>query len=238
MIPHLGTARYGCGVGLPAERESHGHGIRAGWEPDRCQRRRKALQARLFSIRSRGDLRSSWRDGSLAGIRGYDRLCAGIPVRDLRGMKTSRRSCAPNPATKHADLQVLYGSDGTRTATSGVTVRSWRLRAERGLAGIGGYSRAFRPWACGDSGDLRELPAPSCRMSAGCGVAGIVKERYGEIGTSARTRNAADQVGGGSHELGLRKAIRAERLRDSRGRLARAAGARSLVEQEERPTWC
>src|SRR5215218_2994168 len=116
MIPHLGTARYGRGVGLlPAERESHGHGIRAGWEPDRCQRRRKALQTLLFSIRSRGDLRSSWPDRSLAGISGYDRLCAGIPVRDLRGMKTSRRSSAPNPATKHADLQRLYGSDGTRT---------------------------------------------------------------------------------------------------------------------------
>jgi hypothetical protein len=38
-----------------------------------------------------------------------------IPVRDVRGMKRSRRSFTPGPATKHADLQVLYGSDGTRT---------------------------------------------------------------------------------------------------------------------------
>jgi hypothetical protein len=34
---------------------------------------------------------------------------------DLRGMKSSRRSFAPRRTTKLSDLQVFYGSDGTRT---------------------------------------------------------------------------------------------------------------------------
>jgi hypothetical protein len=38
-----------------------------------------------------------------------------IRVRDLRGMRRSRRSFAPHPAKEHGDLQVFYGSDGTRT---------------------------------------------------------------------------------------------------------------------------
>jgi hypothetical protein len=33
----------------------------------------------------------------------------------MRGMKIGRRSFVPRPTTKDADLQVLYGSDGTRT---------------------------------------------------------------------------------------------------------------------------
>jgi len=36
-------------------------------------------------------------------------------VRDVRGMRRSRRSFAPSQATKEADLQDFYGSDGTRT---------------------------------------------------------------------------------------------------------------------------
>jgi hypothetical protein len=35
--------------------------------------------------------------------------------RDVRGMKRGRRSFAPKPPTKGRDVQVLYGSDGTRT---------------------------------------------------------------------------------------------------------------------------
>jgi hypothetical protein len=38
-----------------------------------------------------------------------------IRVRDLRGMRRSRRSTAPASATRDADLQAFYGSDGTRT---------------------------------------------------------------------------------------------------------------------------
>jgi hypothetical protein len=51
----------------------------------------------------------------LAGIAGKNRLPPAIAVRDVRGMKRGRRSFAPKPTTKDADLQELYGSDGTRT---------------------------------------------------------------------------------------------------------------------------
>src|SRR6266540_433108 len=49
MIPHLGTARYERPQRRPpASRKGIARSrIRAGWEPDRCQRRRKALQTRL-----------------------------------------------------------------------------------------------------------------------------------------------------------------------------------------------
>jgi hypothetical protein len=44
--------------------------------------------------------------------RGDSRSIRG---RDMRGMTKGRRSFAPDSATKDAHLQVLYGSDGTRT---------------------------------------------------------------------------------------------------------------------------
>lgn len=62
----------------------------------------------------------------------------GLPVRDERGMRRSRRSFAPSPASKEADLQDFYGSDGTRTATSGVTGQtgpSWLPGERRGFPG-------------------------------------------------------------------------------------------------------
>jgi hypothetical protein len=43
------------------------------------------------------------------------------------------------------------GATGLEPATSGVTGRSWRFRAERGLAGIPAVSGSFRPCGCGDS---------------------------------------------------------------------------------------
>jgi hypothetical protein len=52
---------------------------------------------------------------TLAGIPGYEPLPAGIPRRDVRGIAERRRSFAPKRATKHFDLQVFYGSNGTRT---------------------------------------------------------------------------------------------------------------------------
>jgi hypothetical protein len=42
------------------------------------------------------------------------------------------------------------GATGLEPATSGVTGRSWRFRAERGYAGICGVSRALRFCRCGD----------------------------------------------------------------------------------------
>jgi hypothetical protein len=152
---------------VPAERESHGHGIRAGWEPDRCQRSRKAMQTRLFSIRSPGDLRSSWPDGSLAGISSYDRRCAAIPVRDLRRIKTSRQSFAPNSATEHPICRNFTGATGLEPAASGMTGRSWRLRAERGSAGIPQDEQGFPTPAlrglAGTGGSFRRPPAGCAR---------------------------------------------------------------------------
>src|SRR5215203_5194722 len=51
----------------------------------------------------------------VAGVSGFGRPRAGIPVRDFRGMKRGRRPFTPKPATNNADLQGVYGSDGTRT---------------------------------------------------------------------------------------------------------------------------
>jgi hypothetical protein len=47
--------------------------------------------------------------------------------------------------------RTFTGATGLEPATSGVTGRSWRFRAERESAGIPGESRAFRPERCGDS---------------------------------------------------------------------------------------
>jgi hypothetical protein len=49
------------------------------------------------------------------------------------------------------------------------------------------------------------------------------------------TRDAADQVRGRCEDVGLRKAVRAQRFGDSRSRVACALGGGSLVEEEERP---
>jgi hypothetical protein len=92
---------------------------------------------------------------------GNSRLHAAIPGRDVRGMDRSRRSFAPRPTTKDANLQIFYGSDGTRTRD---------LRRDRpvlplpGWAGTSGdfwHEQDFRVLARGDyrvparaSGDL------------------------------------------------------------------------------------
>jgi hypothetical protein len=52
---------------------------------------------------------------TVAGITGFDRLQLGIRGRDERGIAGSRRSLAPRRTLKLAELQVFYGSDGTRT---------------------------------------------------------------------------------------------------------------------------
>jgi hypothetical protein len=69
-------------------------GMRAGWALGCCLFRRKPLQTRLFLTRLRHDLRLSRPAPRVAGISGFVRLRAGIPVRDVRGMKRSRRSMA------------------------------------------------------------------------------------------------------------------------------------------------
>jgi hypothetical protein len=72
---------------------------------------------------------------------GDSRRCPGscghrrsLRARDLRGMARSRRSITPMLTTKDADLQDVYGSDGTRTRD---------LRRDRPLQG----ARCERRWA-------------------------------------------------------------------------------------------
>jgi hypothetical protein len=72
-----------------------------------------------------------WIGIRVAGVSGYGRLPAAIPVRDVRGMKYENVAWR---ATEHAYLQALQetGATGLEPATSGVTGRSWCFRAERG----------------------------------------------------------------------------------------------------------
>jgi hypothetical protein len=122
----------------------------------RSPRSTKPLQTRSIGIPLAEDGRRCGRSSSLRGLPapgGSERL---FPARDERGMKRSRRSFAPSPATKRSPLQGFYGSDGTRTRD---------LRRDRPVmvlpdwAGVGGdlrRSRSITAWPCGD-----------CRKSAG-----------------------------------------------------------------------
>jgi hypothetical protein len=59
------------------------------------------------------------------------------------------------------------GATGLEPATSGVTGRSWRFRAERGKAGIPVVSRAFRAWRCGDDRGQAGVPGGLMRDEGG-----------------------------------------------------------------------
>jgi hypothetical protein len=75
----------------------------------------KPLQMRGIGIPLREDARRRRRSSFLRGLPasgGSERL---FPARDERGMKRSRRSFGSTETEKVTDLQVFYGSDGTRT---------------------------------------------------------------------------------------------------------------------------
>jgi hypothetical protein len=82
------------------------------------------------------------------------------------------------------------GATGLEPATSGVTGRSWRYRAERGSAGIPAVSRTSTPCVAGIRGYRQDLPATSCGICAGCVVAangnqaGLLEEVRGSTTTS------------------------------------------------------
>ncbi len=80
----------------------------------------KSCKERLPSF-ARDDLRSLTPSVRAAGISGYGRLSAGIQMRDIRGMRRSRRSFAPGQATQDADCRNETGATGLEPATSGVT---------------------------------------------------------------------------------------------------------------------
>jgi hypothetical protein len=97
------------------------HGMRAGSEPDRHQRRRKALQTRLFSIRSRGDLRSSWPGQLSCGGQRLRPASCGDSRAGVLGMKHAGGRL--RVAGKHNMLiwRAFTGATGLESTTSGVT---------------------------------------------------------------------------------------------------------------------
>ncbi len=90
-----------------------------------------------------------------------------VRVRRRRCRRCDRTSVVARGRPTRAWPHASTGATGLEPATSGVTGRSWRLRAERGQAGICGVSRASRAWSCGIAGYRRELPAIPCGISAG-----------------------------------------------------------------------
>jgi hypothetical protein len=79
---------------------------------------RNRCKSALSAPRCQKDVRRGGRSSFCGDYRPRPAPCGDfrrIPVRDVRRMKGSRRSTAPTPTTEDPDLQVLYGSDGTRT---------------------------------------------------------------------------------------------------------------------------
>jgi hypothetical protein len=79
--------------------------------------------------------------------------------------------CASTDNTKLPISRPLWRElRGLEPATSGVTGRSWRFRAERGSAETCGESRAFRPEVCGycraSAGASGDLLRDQCGMSS------------------------------------------------------------------------
>jgi hypothetical protein len=97
------------------------------------------------------------------------RSLRGFPGRDVRGIDGGRRSYAPGSTNKTWQFAGFFtGATGLEPATSGVTGRSCRFRAERRSAGIPARSRAFSTVALrGIGGCRRELPACSRGICAG-----------------------------------------------------------------------
>src|SRR5919106_1741398 len=108
--------------------------VLAGWKKYCCPGGRKCLHLRCSAS---GCSKTSGPSAGATGCGDY-RLQPALwgnsrpnPARDLRGMEESRRSSAPRKTTKDADLQVSYGSDGTRTRD---LRRDRPSRAQRPLA--------------------------------------------------------------------------------------------------------
>jgi hypothetical protein len=88
---------------------------RCGMAADRVSRPAESLEIRAFPTSQPSDVRRCGQSSALRGFAAPGGLGWLFPVRDERGMKRSRRSFASRATAKDADLQVLYGSDGTRT---------------------------------------------------------------------------------------------------------------------------
>ena len=97
--------------------------------------------------------------------------CLSVATVSCCPFAARKRHARVCPDNKTCYLQALRetGATGLKPATSGVTGRSWRFRAERGSAGIPPKSGTSDPAVAGIGGEGRELAATSCGMSAGCG---------------------------------------------------------------------
>src|SRR6266702_3052494 len=97
----------------------------------------KSPASQTFLPLPRNDLRLGGPVVLVAGISGYGRLPAGIPGRFACGIyagcEERRRSSGDK---RYRFAGIFTGATGLEPATSGVTRRSWRLRAERGSAAI------------------------------------------------------------------------------------------------------
>jgi hypothetical protein len=87
----------------------------AGRHTPRSPRINETLKSARFHPASGRDVRPPGRSFALRGSADLSGPDPPLPVRDERGMTRSRRSYRSGLARKHLDLQVLYGSDGTRT---------------------------------------------------------------------------------------------------------------------------
>src|SRR5215207_8759426 len=112
---------------------STGPGIRAGWTPARCQLRREHLQTSLFRTRALADLRPTSAGRLACGdYRLRPALCGDHrPIRtgDLGGMKEAGGRLRPVWQQNMAICRHFTGATGLEPATSGVTGRSWYVRA-------------------------------------------------------------------------------------------------------------
>ena len=139
-----------------------------------CQERTKPLQTSTSPCPSRRPPASSVGSPACGDYRRCTASCRNLR-RFACGICAGWREAGGRLRQARQQNMLIYryftGATGLEPATSGVTGRSWRFRAERGQAGIPGHSRDFRPDVAGIGGCRRELPGASCGISAGCGVA-------------------------------------------------------------------
>ncbi len=107
----------------------------AGCRRDTLACSTKPLQMSSIAICLPSDARPCRRSSRLRGLPVPTGVVRGSPADPRAGSprdERSRRSFAPGLATTVAICRTFTGATGLEPATSGVTGRSWRFRAERG----------------------------------------------------------------------------------------------------------
>jgi len=111
----------------------------------------------------------------------------------------------------------LAGATGLEPATSGVTGRSWRFRAERGSAGISGRSRPFSPARCGDLRVPAAIPGSLVRDQRGmsrCLIRQLVGGRPVESSDGLEPSTPSLPLRRGSIHAGFRPVARVRTRRE------------------------